>query len=107
MDFAIFNIVIMGSCKRASQHPYRSETFQFSSLRTFLLSIVIIQLLAVLAFLCRFVNLDNLARLSKCAELGVGRSGKPLSNLFFATSEEFQYGLSCGSFNSVDLVSVS
>jgi len=56
---------------------------------------------------CRFVNSDNLARLSKCAELGVGRSGKPLSHLFFATSEEFQYGLSCGSFNSVDLVSVS
>jgi hypothetical protein len=42
----------------------------------------------------------------KRAELGVGRTGLPLPDLFSATLEELEAGLSTGSFNSVDLVTV-
>jgi hypothetical protein len=45
-------------------------------------------------------------KLVKRAELGVGCTGKPLPDLFTATLDELQDGLSTGSFSSVDLVKV-
>jgi len=43
----------------------------------------------------------------KREELGFGRNGKPLPDLFSATLVELQAGLASGSFSSVDLVTVS
>lgn len=45
-------------------------------------------------------------RLVKREELGVGRTGVPLCDLFSATLDELQAGFAIGSFSCVDLVSV-
>lgn len=43
----------------------------------------------------------------KRSELGVGRTGEPLPDLFTVTLDELQAGLATGAFSSVDLVKVS
>src|SRR3981189_2388397 len=43
----------------------------------------------------------------KRSELGVGRTGEPLPDLFTVTLDELQGGLATGAFSSVDLVKVT
>jgi hypothetical protein len=50
--------------------------------------------------------IPHLHRITKREELGVGRTGKPLPDLFSATLEDLVGGLAEGSFTSVDLVTV-
>lgn len=45
-------------------------------------------------------------RLGKRSELGVGRTGEPLPDLFTVTLDELQAGLATSAFSSADLVQV-
>lgn len=53
------------------------------------------------------LSTSHFTKYQKRADLGVGRTGLPLPDLFTATLEELEGGLASGSFNSVDLVTVS
>jgi len=64
---------------------------------------------AVLFALCSIaiaLSTSHFTKYQKRADLGVGRTGLPLPDLFDATLEELEAGLASGSFNSVDLVTV-
>jgi len=65
----------------------------------------------VIALLCVGLTFSAILPASprhvKREELGFGRNGKPLPDLFSATLVELQGGLSSGAFSSVDLVTVS
>jgi hypothetical protein len=85
----------------ASVHTLDLMFLSFKMVPVSGLSLVIAALCVSLAF-----STSIPTKHTKRAELGFGRTGKPLPDLFSATLEELQGGLAIGSFNSVDLVKV-
>lgn len=65
-----------------------------------------IAILCALGSIAIALSVPHFAKHQKRGDLGVGRTGIPLPDLFSATLEELQGGLVTGSFSSVDLVTV-